>query len=209
MITIAFLDIWLLNPYIVFLTQILLIYINFNLLKYAVQLRNSKNSVYSKHYAAPFYVLNPSQRGIIGKDEPLTLTIWLTWITQTFFVVLGSILYSIHWPIQEIVFSLCGELVVGLITGRYLRSILTNISNIYLFRMFNAHPQAIKGRIQISTKYLFSDIRNQLVLTAGVWFLIFLLVERIFFLGGSLETILIVINSFKWEKRAQDNSMRI
>ncbi|MFX0087753.1 MAG: hypothetical protein ACFFAU_19030 [Candidatus Hodarchaeota archaeon] len=200
---VVLLDLLLSNPFLVILALILLIFTNFYLLKHTYRLRNQN---LAQHYSTPFYVLNPSQRGIIEDDEPLTWGLWLTWGFQIIFAALGSIIYSNQWPVQNV--FLCGEIIIGIIIGRYLRSILVNLSNSSYFQLINNHPNAIKGKLIFSSKLLFFESRSQLILTASIWQLICLLTERVFFLGGSLEAILMVFLTFKWERDAFEGKLK-
>ncbi|MFW9905769.1 MAG: hypothetical protein ACFFFH_15660 [Candidatus Thorarchaeota archaeon] len=194
---VVILDIWLMNPLLVGGSLIALMYVNMYLLKYSNTLRKLG---YILHFKQPFYVSNPSQREIIEENRQITLRHWKTRITQIVVVIIFSLTYSITFPIFNLQVNLISETILGFFIGSYINSILQLLGNIYLFRFITNYPQSLKGKVTISDHYLYRGLKQGLILNVFIWLLIFIFVERVFFLGACLNQISYIIAISRWEK---------
>ena len=176
---------------------ILVIYVNYDLLKLSHQLRSLGHV---NHFQQPFYIVNPTFRKHFQDHTPLSWNIWLNRIFQFILVFLCSILISTNLLPNNLQINLLCELGMGFILGRYIQSILSLIGNVSLFRFIIQHPKELSGEVVLSKSVLLMNSKLELLVNFICWFLIFIIVERVFFLGGCLASVFGIVRTFQWEK---------
>lgn len=194
---IVILDLWLSEPFLVGTTLMVLISLNFYLLKQSYSLQKLG---YAHHYKQSFYIGNPSQREIIEANSPITIKVLITWTIQIALVFIFSMVSTSSWPAFTLPIHLISETIVGFFIGNYIRSITHLLRNISLFLFIIDNPQSLQGEVVLSNQFVYSGMKHRVILDSFFWFLIFICIERVFLLGVCLNSILSVVLTFKWER---------
>jgi hypothetical protein len=205
-------DTWLHNPILVTVSLILLILINLRLLITGSKLRLEG---FVHHFNQPLFHANPDINAWFDNRGKIPTRIVASWGIQILFVFVSSLMVYIiyepeiinyigkwaEWIKKAVWFIHVSEFIIGFILGRYIQSIL-NIRGInQYFRFMRNNPSSLTGSLTFSSNLLYFQIRQDLIFTAVVWSLIFLLTFRVFFLGGIGTLIWMFLRTYTWEKQ--------
>ena len=187
------LDQFLINPLFIGFLLIGLILVNFILLKVNFFLRQT---TFGKHYKYPFYVANPVQRQVIEMNHSIPFQIWINWILQ----VATAMLCSLILIRRDSLLNLIGEIIVGFLIFKYFTQIIELLGQFWLFRYVKKNPNSLHGEVQFSSQFIFQALRNEVVIYSLIWFVIFSITERVFFLGGTLSSLVLYFYTFRWAR---------
>ena len=195
------LDLFLQSPLAIGITTSILMILDMRLTWLAFQISQQG---YRQFFDQQAFELNPMYQKIIHGGGGLPLRIYFTRIV--FGMVIGTFVYliGIADPLIGNTTEPLIEFLVGAIVLLYLNINLNHIGNIIQFRFIKNNPQELSGKISMSLRFTYMSIRIR-TLTIGVFFgVIYLLVERIFFLAGAIEMLLLVLMMYRWESRAKN-----
>lgn len=181
------LDLWMDSPLVIGATAVLFIFLDLNLTRFGFQLRHQG---YTKYFIDSIYELNPLLQDSIHKKKSLGKKVVL-WIGLVVMITHLAFIYKEDF-----------ELGYGIVFLGYTGVILRHIENIFILRMVKKHPEYLDGQIKISIEYQYDLIRIQEIIYGFIWFIIFILVGRIFFLGGVIMSGIAIIGTSFWKRNA-------
>lgn len=196
-------DYWINNPAVVGGTFILLICTNLFLLKRGEQLRQVE---YVQRIKQRFYITDPIYRVTIEEKKPINARVWTQWITKTILVMILSFMLMNEATIGHPLVSLVAEMALGWIFLGLIASIANLLSGIYRFRFVNKNPAVLDGGLEISKSHVYEIHKLRHLGNALMWLVLFLVVTRVFFLGGCLKGLAQIQTISKWEKKEENRS---
>ncbi len=205
------LDIWLQNEVLVLSSLILLIYINFKMLKASVHLRQHGHA---KYFNQPFFFMNPADEEILVREGKIPKRTFALWGVQALVVFVSAFILHISvdpifgnnlgtwvdWTKNTSWIPFACETVLGFILGGYIQSILDIRNQMGIFRFLKRNPTTLSGSLTLSSIILFNNARSGLKIQVILWLIISLFTLRGFFLGGVIRLAWLHFQTFKWER---------
>ncbi|MHA1978991.1 MAG: hypothetical protein ACXABU_12615 [Candidatus Hodarchaeales archaeon] len=192
------LDYWITSPILVITVTLLLALLDLRLLPKSNRLRKQGHNI---HYIQPFFHINPAKAKLLKEDGILFSKTWIFQVLSLILLTgLGSFLITSKWNEHNSLINAGSELMIGIIVGHQIRTILSQYRNIGFFDYIKHNPNEIQGKIIVKKEFLYLIFRVDLLGEFLLWFIIFLVGRRLFFLGGMISILLIFCASFFWEQ---------
>ena len=156
---------------------------------------------YSEYFETEMYEMNPRYRDVIHNQTDLTIRDYI--IRILIGTLPGLMVLVLNAPFivnPEFLINLIIELVIGGFMLLYLMVNLNHLSNIFMFKYVRDNPNELSGTLKQSPSYSFVMTRRMYFQYLVIWCLVYILTSRIFFLGGVIELVILILFTFLWER---------
>ncbi len=181
------LNFWIDNPIAAGITFTILMISDPFLTRYAFSLYKQG---YSNYFRSEIFELNTYHQDNIHKNKHPPFKVRFAQFLYWFVVILLLIFTHGSGPLY---YWLAGFFILPFVSinVRHIQSIL-----IY---SFTRKPDVLFGEVFLSIPYLYYSLRVEFAIHATIWFLVYLLTNISFFLGGTVGMLFLMFISLKWE----------
>lgn len=183
------LDLLLINPFAVGFSIIFLMFCDLYLTRFGFRLSLQG---YQNYIEFEIYELNPRYQQMIHQNLPIPLKEILFRLILGFLIFFGlfNIFSSNGHPssIPPLV-----DLSLGFILLGYFTIILRHLQNIAIFNFVNKNPESLSGHVRLTAYYSYQTSAIAMGIYGFLWLILFMLFNRLFFLGGSIFTLIFAL----------------
>ncbi len=193
---------WLLDmPLLTGITAMVISILDMYLTMYNVRLYDQ---YYKKYMELEVTELNPRYQEIVHQRLPIPKKEVGKRIIVGIMVSTGALIIrsGISYPEDQVLWMFY-ELLYGAVTLGLSVIIIRHVKNTFYYYTVKRNPQAFEGSLRVSSTISFSVAQHETVLLMSCWFIAFILVNRVFFLGATLSPLLIVILTRRWQKKTE------
>ena len=185
------LDLWMKNPLMVGGTLIVFAILDDFLTRQNFSLQKEK---YSEFFEGELFEANIFHQKVIHENKPSQK--W--WYAALGIYILLSMCLSILLSVHP---SWSAEFGLGVGFFILFDTLLDHLKSFLKFHYVKHHPETLQGKIHMSKDYQFTILKQETFIDSLLLILIWVLADRVFFLGGAFGLILISITSIVWKSK--------